>query len=346
MRLSKVVCIAICFLLLATYVSAGEKVEKRYFKMKDGKIYSGEVLPSHYTTYKIRQENGEIIVLQISDMAESWKDTQSGDSVANVAQDSNGSAGKENGGGNLGMEFDLGIMYYHFDYKEDVPPPLKSEESGWLPGLYAGLKIVAPRKVYLNTYVEYSSDEVDYDGTNQVGTPVKGKSSATFLRFQFNIGYTVPVKSNILLSPYVGYGYRSWERGLKGASPLDETYIWHYFPVGLSSQFILNDKWSVNPGFEARFVYKGSMKAEFNNPNYNQLDFTLGNKTGFKFEVPIKYNITETWAITGNPWYSISEIGESEFETLTYSGVPISLAQEPSSETNQLGFNLIFSYKF
>ena len=346
MRLSKVVCIVICFWLLASYVSAGEADAKTYFKMNEGKTYGGEVLPLRYDTYRIRQENGEIIDLPIRDIAETWKDTPSGDSDANVAQASNGGDDKEKGGGDSGIEFDLGLMYYHVDYKEDVPPPLKSEESGWLPGLYAGLKIIAPRKVYLNTYVEYSSDELDYDGSNQIGTPVKGKSSATFLRFQFNIGYTVPVKSNILLSPYIGYGYRSWERGIKGASPFDETYIWHYFPVGLSSQFILNDKWSVNPGFEARFVYKGSMKVEFNDPNYNQLDFTLGNKTGFKFEAPIKYNITETWAITGNPWYSISEIGESEFETLTYSGVPIGLAQEPSSETNQLGFNLIFSYKF
>lgn len=348
MRPSKVICSAICFLLLTSYsyVSAGEKAEKRYFKMKDGKIYSGEVLPSSYTTYKIRQENGEIIVMQISDIAESWKDTQSSDSDTNVAQDLNSSDDKKNGGSDLGIEFDLGLMYYHFDYKEDLPPPGKSEESGWLPGIYAGLKIIEPGKVYLNTFLEYSSDEVSYDGATWGGTPITGNSSATFLRFQFNIGYTFPVKNNILLSPYVGYGYRNWERGLKGSSPYDETYNWHYFPLGIVSHFVLNEKWSIHPGFETRFMYKGSLKVEFNDPGFNQLDFTLGNKTGFKIDVPIKYKFSELWSITGVPWYSNSKIGESEFETLTYYGVPVALAQEPSSETNQYGFNLIFSYKF
>jgi plasminogen activator len=91
MKLLKLITIAVCLLIFASIVSAGEKVEKRYFKMHDGTIYSGEVLPSSYTTYKIRQENGEIIVMQISDIAESWKDAQSSDSDTNVsAQDSSG----------------------------------------------------------------------------------------------------------------------------------------------------------------------------------------------------------------------------------------------------------------
>ncbi|MCX5830273.1 MAG: hypothetical protein NT140_00005, partial [Deltaproteobacteria bacterium] len=32
--------------------------------------------------------------------------------------------------------FEMGFMYYNFDYKEDFPPPGKSEENGWLPGIY------------------------------------------------------------------------------------------------------------------------------------------------------------------------------------------------------------------
>lgn len=346
MRLQKLICISICSLLLASYVSAGEKVDKRYFKMKDGTIYSGEVLPSRYDTYKIRQENGEIVVMQISDISEMWKDTQDDESTVVAEQASDVSDDKDTTSNGFGREFELGLMYYHFDYKEDIAPPGKSEESGWLPGIYVGFKKNEPKKVYINTYLEYSSDEVDYDGATWGGTPITGTSSTSFLRFQFNIGYTFPVKSNIFLSPYIGYGYRSWERGLKGSSHYDETYIWHYIPLGLSSHFILNEKWSIHPGLEARFMYEGSLSVEFNDPGYNQLDFNLGNKTGFKIDVPIKYKINGPWFITGVPWYSNSKLGESEFETLTYNGVPIGLAQEPSSETNQFGFNLIFSYKF
>lgn len=347
MQLQKVVCIAVYFLLSVCYVSAGETAAKYYFKMSDGKTYVGDVLPSDTTFFKVRQENGEIIDLPFEDVLETGEFTASGGVTANAALQPNdsGVSGGDKGAG-FGTEFEFGLMYYHLDYKEDLPPPNKSEESGWLPGIYVGLKTVEPRKVYLNTFLELSSDDVSYDGSTQGGTPLKGNSSATFWRFQFNIGYTFPVRRNILLSPYTGYGYRYWERGLGGPSPYDEVYKWHYFPLGLSSHFILNEKWSIHPGLEARFMFNGSMEASFSDPGYNQLNFSLGNETGFKFDVPIKYNFSEFCSVTGTPWFSNSKIGESETQTLSYYGVPVGTYYEPSSETNQYGFNLIFSYRF
>lgn len=80
--------------------------------------------------------------------------------------------------------FELGLMYYHFDYEEDVPPPGKSTEKGWLPGFYLGYAYNHKDDVHTKVFIEFSSGDADYDGTTQGGTPIKfSDNPQDFFRF-------------------------------------------------------------------------------------------------------------------------------------------------------------------
>jgi len=42
----------------------------------------------------------------------------------------------------------LGMIYYYFDYKENVPAPQKSTEYGWMPGIYLDYTFKKKSSVY------------------------------------------------------------------------------------------------------------------------------------------------------------------------------------------------------
>jgi hypothetical protein len=68
------------------------------------------------------------------------------------------------------QSLEFGFMYWKLDYKEDLPSPLKSTENGWLPGFYLGWNYNKKNAVYSKVLLEFSYDDVTYDGTDQTGT--------------------------------------------------------------------------------------------------------------------------------------------------------------------------------
>jgi len=239
---------------------------------------------------------------------------------------------------------EFGIMYYYYDYKEvNEPPPFKSTESGWLPGLYLGYEYKKPSDVYTKIYGHIAGGDLTYDGTTFSGIPKSFDHSMFFFKFEGDIGYTVPIDNRFLIIPYTGYGYRYWRRGetevIEGAPFIKEVYTWSYIPVGIKFDYAINDKWNIGASTAVHFMFGGEMKlyaSEFNS-SFPDVTFDLGNKPGFYLELPIRYKLANNWSILGSFWYEYSEIGKSDV---------IYGLLEPDSETHQYGFNLGVSYLF
>ena len=104
---------------------------------------------------------------------------------------------------------EFGLNYFYFDYKEDLVPPHKSTESGWLPGIYFSYDYKKKSSFYTKLYLSYAGGDITYDGSTQDGTPlIIADSRQRFLKLQWDIGYTFPLGKRASLIPFAGYGYR------------------------------------------------------------------------------------------------------------------------------------------
>lgn len=249
------------------------------------------------------------------------------------------------------LQFDF--RYSYFDYKEDIDPPLKSTEQGWLPGGVISWTRKKPQSLYSRALVELSGGDIEYDGTTQTGRPISSSdSNQLFFRFEFNLGYSVPW-GEWLIVPYTGYGYRYWKRGDSETDGMvafvREDYSWHYIPVGIRAFIPLGERLSIEPHAAARFMFGGKMTAYLTDidPNYSDdPTFNLGNKPGWYVEMPLRYALDGNWSLALTPWYEYSAIGKSGVERVRYGQSMVRGFYEPSSTTHQYGFNLGVGYSF
>lgn len=195
--------------------------------------------------------------------------------------------------------------------------------------------------LYGRVVFELTDASTNFDGTTQSGSPVTDKTKNTFIRLEGNIGYQLirPPDSKLTLIAYTGLGYRYWERGLGGQLPYTEDYSWKYLPIGIRTEYRINDKWSGAVDASARIMMDGEMKIKIlgsNNPSV-----TLGNKTGWSIEAPFYYNLSASRSVFIAPWYEYSAIGRSNTVVLaTSTGTPVASVYEPASTTYQYGINI------
>jgi hypothetical protein len=245
---------------------------------------------------------------------------------------------------------DFGFMSYHFDYEEDVPSPLKSKEEGWLPGFYLGYTYKKKDDPYTRLFMEYTNADTDYDGTTQPpeAMPIVDTTDNVFFRLEWDVGYAFDSGEKSSLTPYIGYGYRYWKRGLGGPSPFDEEYTWHYFPVGIRADFELSGKWNIGANVAMRFMFGGKMRAFLSQIDSSASDFKvdLGDTTGWFAEIPVRYRFSDAWSCVGTPWYEYSEIGKSNQVYVISPGNSLRLWHEPASTTHQYGINVGLAYSF
>src|SRR5690606_15054028 len=111
---------------------------------------------------------------------------------------------------------------YRFDYSEDVPSPLKSDERGTLVAGVLGYTF-APQSIdiVLHVFGEVTRGDTFYDGTQQDGTPLTDDNSHTLIQVEGTVGWDVAagLVDGTRAELYTGLGYRFWKRELQGPSP-------------------------------------------------------------------------------------------------------------------------------
>jgi len=246
-------------------------------------------------------------------------------------------AGKEN-------SLSGAISLDHFDYKEKLDPPLKSEERGWVPGFHAELcRQGASPSLFVRAAFDFTRANTTYDGSTQDSlgniSPYLGTTQNTLLNASGVIGLTFLSLSNPprVLTAYTGIGYRYWERTVAGT--YQEHYAWRYAPVGLRADYRLSSEFSGAVDASARIMFGGTIDvflSELSN-GWSDLHLTLGNRPGFRVEAPLYY---QHWIVT--PWYEYSAIGQSNTERIYFQdGTPTRYeGYEPTSTTHQFGVNI------
>jgi hypothetical protein len=248
---------------------------------------------------------------------------------------------------------EAGVGYYHFNYNEDVPAPLKSAETGWLPGFKGVYGFDGKNgSLYAVAIGEYTQAKTDYDGTTQDGTPLKLTSKNTLTRGEFNIGYKAKNigGSTFELTPYCGVGYRYWERLVGDTDPRGyrEVYTWWYIPVGMKAGFGIDESWRITCDVSARIMFNGNINFDLasRDPSLNSPTAQLGNQVGVKASLPFEVALSPTFMLKFGPWYEYSAIGMSNDVLITQNGTPAAYFHEPNSTTNQYGVDVGIRWEF
>lgn len=227
-----------------------------------------------------------------------------------------------------------------FDYREDLPAPLKSTEKGLfaIPAIQGRAYFPQLNESFLNTDLEYSGRvSTKFDGSTQSGIPVVGTNTHVFFRGEIDFYWHVSSGFHL----YTGYGYRYWDRFLVGGSGYKEIYTWNYFPFGFYLEFPTSSQFQIGVDVAYWVMTNGKLKVIFSETvsGGDDTNLELGNLGGYRIRIPMEYkrNPETAYSFVFSPWYEVSQIGDSPYVFNNTIGGPI---KEPSSTTVQIGLIL------
>lgn len=241
---------------------------------------------------------------------------------------------------------ELSTQFFSFNYSEVWPAPQKSDEYGFIPGLalaytYRGYTI----PLFARASFEYTGSPTNYEGdlNKADGTfePLANNTHNWFRRLELLGGYSFRLARQFTLTPYTGYGHRSWTRQLSEPGGYREAYTWNYIPVGVRGDLQIGRSINLGLNLALRLMIGGSIAIDgiVDDPTMD-----LGNKVGGRFALPATFRISQHWGFELEPWYEFSGISEGEHHLVA--GTANKRIWEPESSTSIFGTSLTVQYGF
>jgi len=238
----------------------------------------------------------------------------------------------------LNHRITFGPMFYHRDYSEDLTPPVKSDENGFLYGIHGSYDFVKSCSIYFGLEGEYSKGRVHYDGSlvdlmTMDVIPYKDRTTSEIVNGEVRIGYTGCALDGYFRTYFIGIGYHNWYRG-RTENLIDdysETYYWHYLALGYRHEFCLSERWDFGVYIKVMAMIEPRMEAS----NVNGV-FNLGEEELHgEIELPLTFHLCSRQccfdAIQLTPFARSLPIGMSNV---------VEDSIEPDSETYVIGLRL------
>ncbi|HBF38593.1 MAG TPA: hypothetical protein DDW50_14900 [Firmicutes bacterium] len=238
------------------------------------------------------------------------------------------------------IEFDISHFYYN--YNEVDSGTSEDSEKGWLNGMNFTFKNQdQDTKEYWQLSFNHTKDDTKYDGSYlETGTPCQSTTKDELTSIELDYGFPIAENTYFL----IGLGYHYWDRVL--SEDQDEKYSWLYIPIGFRWEHSFNKQLDAAIEVTAKFMMAGQMTSTIT--DYQDFTVDLGNKPGYKIDLPLTYHFNSNWALAITPWYEYSSIGESNMVQWYYAnGFPTGYeVYEPDSSTKQNGINIGIRWDF
>ncbi len=228
----------------------------------------------------------------------------------------------------------FGLSVMDFGYKEfGDEENLLDREDGLLPGIVAGIT-----REWISADLSYYSNEVDYKGQTQFGTPIETRTDEKIFDFSLQLGTGL----------YVGLGYHRWERDIQSLSTVSglfEIYEWWYGLLGAKSSFPFTDKsdWVID--FSIIQPIKPTVEIDFDGA-FDKTKLDLGERLGGRFSLAWQYRFNDTMHIVVESYLERWYLGRSATETLTRNGKKVGGVFEPRSEALNKGLTIYLTRSF
>ncbi len=185
-----------------------------------------------------------------------------------------------------------------------------------------------------------------YDGTFSNGDPITYHSPNNFQSIVGDVAFQSEIVgfSDLHLIPYVGFGYRHWNRGEANVETSYSTrkveYSWLLLPVGLRSKYKISNRFTFGIDFSARIQLSGKFKSNYSgiSPHYNDPEADLGKRISWLLQIPMQLKVHDRWFFSLAPWFEYFNIGRSNGVDLYSGDLIIKRIFEPDSKMLKYGF--------
>ena len=233
----------------------------------------------------------------------------------------------------------------HFDYTEfSTTDQELNTETGWLPGLSAGLNYAITPDWSVAIDTSYYQGTVDYDGQTQQGIPHTTDSDATL--FRLGVRLDRPIHKDIHL--FIGAISHQWKRDIKdknNISGIDETYEWYEYSVGLDTDFFMTDRDYINLAVSYLLIRNATVFVDLSRVDLGTTTLDLGDGTGGRLNLSWFHQYRQNISLGLGLFFEGWQFGRSNTKQTDNSSTII-FVTEPRSETRNIGlkFNIVYMF--
>ena len=243
------------------------------------------------------------------------------------------------------IQLSISPSLLYFDYTEfSTTDQVLNTETGWLPGLEAGLSYVITPNWSASINTSYYQGTVDYDGQTQQGVPHTTDSDATLFRFGARLDRLIYKDIHL----FIAAQSHQWERDIQdknNISGIDETYEWHEYSLGLSANFIITNKDTINLEASYLLVRNATIFVDLSRVNLGTTTLDQGDGTGARLNLNWRHHYENDFKLGLGLFFEGWGFGRSNTRQLENSSAII-FVTEPRSETRNTGLKLNIEYMF
>lgn len=252
------------------------------------------------------------------------------------------------------VSFGGGATYQNYREKQDGGGTLDKEE-GWMPNVQGSASWLFNNGIFVNANVNYAWGDTDYTGgvtdlnTGQ-HSPYKGHTRNDIVDVQGKIGYAMSPGSNWLITPYLTYGHRYWDRDLGNPQ---EKYNTNYIGGGLIVDYKIMPRLVASLDAMGATTFANDLDVKSRNSRLSNTSHSLGDEPMAKVKLGLDYALEDNWHLYGAVNYTYFSYGRSDNTDATYHGSYLGIpytaqvpVYEPKSHTHNVDLDLGVRFTF
>ncbi len=222
------------------------------------------------------------------------------------------------------------------------------QEEGFMGGIYGNYCYHGNHKIMITADAEYMSGELDYDGQTWGERHIRADTDDTIIELRGLVGFDCYVQDSILITPFIGMGYRSWNDTIKTNGGYERAISYWYTPIGIAFINSINNAWRWELNAEYDIFWEGTVKSYLSDvsPYYsnplNKQDFGMG--YGLRFSARLIKEINNYLGVSIEPFIRYWNIRKSDLAPLDYHGTLTNYVYEPPNKTTSFGIRLGLSF--
>ncbi len=332
----------IAIIIFSCSISFAQFETIRGIKLKDGSVVFGKILKMNTSEVIIQANDGKASAYRY-DNVQSFIKEGNDESAPAVSKETAVGPPEKTTTAKVPINhhtWEIGPELSYIEYQE----PDVMREKGMMSGIGAAYSY--HNNIMLKADAKLSYGQVDYQNSGTLKN-----IDDYMLEIRAVGGYDFKLTESLLLTPFIGFGYRYLIDDMKGrvTSTGARGYLresnYFYSPVGVT---ILNDfknSWIFGLTLEYDLFWKGRQKSHLSNANaaYNDLENNQNSGYGLRGSLLIR-KIAGRMSYSFEPFIIYWTIDKSDVQNITYNGALWGYGWEPRNNSTEVGlkFNVGF----